>query len=137
MQKSHKTKETRDGQQSLARKKFYKKTDCQNNSSSGSNGNLPGQEKKNRFNISLPNRPSHGGRYNCLSLLKEKKKTQKMLRATEIALTNMLCKIFESMTNKRLVWYLKKKRKIDARQFSFRNRNRTIDTISKNKNKNP
>ena len=29
-----------------------------------------------------------------------------------VALTNILCKIFERMTNKRLVWYLEKEKKI-------------------------
>ena len=40
-------------------------------------------------------------------------------------------KIFERMTKKRLVWYQKKKKKIDERQFGFRNQGSTIDAISK------
>ena len=35
------------------------------------------------------------------------------------------------MTNKRLVWYLEKEKKIDNRQFSFRKLRITIDEISK------
>ena len=37
-----------------------------------------------------------------------------------VALKNILCKIFERMTNERLVWYLAKENKIDERQFGFR-----------------
>ena len=35
------------------------------------------------------------------------------------------------MTNKRLVWYLEKEKKIDDRQFNFRKQRNTIDAISK------
>ena len=35
------------------------------------------------------------------------------------------------MTNKRLVWYLKKEKKIDERQFGFRKQRSTKDAISK------
>ena len=36
-----------------------------------------------------------------------------------VALTNILYKIFERMTNKKLVWYLEKEKKIDYREFGF------------------
>ena len=39
--------------------------------------------------------------------------------------------LFKRMTNKRLVWYLERKKKIDDRQFSFRKQRSTIDVISK------
>ena len=42
----------------------------------------------------------------------------------------MFCKIFERMTNKRLVWYLEKKN-IDERQFGFMKQRNKIDAISK------
>ena len=45
------------------------------------------------------------------------------------AFTNILYKIFERMTNKRLVWYLEKEKKIDERQFGFRKKRSTIHTI--------
>ena len=48
-----------------------------------------------------------------------------------LALTNILCKIFKRMTNKILVWYLEKKKKIDEGQFNFRKQRSTKDTISK------
>ena len=35
------------------------------------------------------------------------------------------------MTNKRLVWYLEKEKKIDDRQFGFTKQRNTIDAISK------
>ena len=35
------------------------------------------------------------------------------------------------MTNKRLVWYLEKEKKIDDRLFSFRKKRNIIDAISK------
>ena len=39
------------------------------------------------------------------------------------------------MVNKRLVWYIEKKKKIDERQFGFRKQRSTIDAISKIKTK--
>ena len=48
-----------------------------------------------------------------------------------VALTIILCKIFERLTNKRLVWYLEKEKKIDDRLFGFRKQRSTIDAISK------
>ena len=36
-----------------------------------------------------------------------------------VALINRHCKIFKRMTNKRLVWYLKKEKKVDDRHFGF------------------
>ena len=42
-----------------------------------------------------------------------------------------VCKIFKKMTNKRLIWYLEKKKKIDDRYFGFRNQRITIDATSK------
>ena len=48
-----------------------------------------------------------------------------------VALTNILSKIFERITNKRIVWYLEKEKKIDDRQFGFRKQRSTIDAISK------
>ena len=47
------------------------------------------------------------------------------------ALTNIICKIFERMTNKRLVWNMEKKKKIDEKQVGFRKQRNTIDAISK------
>ena len=48
-----------------------------------------------------------------------------------VALTNILCKIFRRLTNKRLVWYLEKKKKIDEQHFGFGKQRSTIDAISK------
>ena len=62
------------------------------------------------------------------SLLKKGKDVKSF---NSVALTNILCKIFESMTNKKLVWYLVKEDKINERQFGFRKQRSTIDAISK------
>ena len=64
-------------------------------------------------------------------MLKKRKDPKDVRSYRPVALTNILCKIFESMTNKRLIWYLKKEKKIDDRQFGFRKQRSTIDTISK------
>ena len=48
-----------------------------------------------------------------------------------VALTNILCKGFERFTNKILVWYLEKKKKIDDRKCGFKNQRSTIDTTPK------
>ena len=42
-----------------------------------------------------------------------------------IVLINILCKIFERMKNKGLVWYLEKEKKIDNIQFGFRKKSTT------------
>ena len=47
-----------------------------------------------------------------------------------VALTNILCKMFEKITRERLLWYLKKE-KLDYRQVGFRKQKSTINTISK------
>ena len=61
-----------------------------------------------------------------------KGKDPKVVRSYRpVTLTNILCKIFERMTNKRLVWYLERERKIVDRQFGFRKQRSTIDAISK------
>ena len=48
-----------------------------------------------------------------------------------VALTNILCKIFERIASKRLVWYMEKEKKINGRHFDFRKQRSTIDPISK------
>ena len=64
-------------------------------------------------------------------MLKEGKYPKDVRSYRPVALTNILCKIFERMTNKKLVWYLEKEKKIDNRQFGFRKQRITIDAISK------
>ena len=64
-------------------------------------------------------------------LLKEERDPKDVRSYTPVALTNILCKIFERMTNTSLVWYLEKEMKIDDRQFVFRIQRSTIDEISK------
>ena len=53
-------------------------------------------------------------------MLNEGKNPKNVKSDILVALTNILCKIFERMTNKRLIWYLEKERKINERQFVFR-----------------
>ena len=53
-------------------------------------------------------------------LLKKRKNPKDVRSYRPVALTNILCKIFENMTNKRLAWYLEKEKKIDNRQFGFK-----------------
>ena len=64
-------------------------------------------------------------------LLKEEKDPKDVRSYRPVALTNILCKKFERITNQRLVWYLEKKKKIDDRQFSFRKQRSTIDAKSR------
>ena len=52
--------------------------------------------------------------------MKERKDPKDVKSYRPVALTNILCKIIERMTKKRLVWYLEKEKKIDDRQFCFR-----------------
>ena len=58
------------------------------------------------------------------NLLKKGKDPKDVRSYRLVVLTNILCKIFEKMTKKRLVWYLEKKKKIDERQFGFRSENK-------------
>lgn len=46
-----------------------------------------------------------------------------------IALTSCLCKLFERIINRRLVWYLEKNNKIDKAQSGFRKGRSTIDSL--------
>ena len=50
-----------------------------------------------------------------------------------VALTNSLCKIFERMINRRLVWSLEKENKIDTRQFGFRKQKNGCNIKTNNK----
>ena len=52
-------------------------------------------------------------------LLKEGKDPKNVRSYSPVALTNILCNLFERMTNKRLVWYLEKEKKIDDGQVGF------------------
>ena len=64
------------------------------------------------------------------SYLRKEGKYPKDVRSYRpVALTNIIGKIFEKMTNKRQVWYLEKERKIDDRQFSFRKQRNTKTKI--------
>ena len=54
--------------------------------------------------------------------LKEGEDSKVVRSYRPVALTNILCKIFERMTIKRLVWYLAKEKKIDNRQFGSENK---------------
>ena len=54
-----------------------------------------------------------------------------MTKAAASDLTNIIFKIFERVTHKRLVWYLEKENEMDDRQFCFRKQRSTIDIISK------
>ena len=61
----------------------------------------------------------------------EERKDPKDIRSYKpVALVNILCKIFERITNKRLVWYFEREKKVDDRQFSFRKQRNTIGVIS-------
>ena len=58
----------------------------------------------------IPNTWKHA---TITTLLKEEKDPKDIRSYKLVALRNILCKIFERMTNKRLVWYLEKEKKID------------------------
>ena len=62
-------------------------------------------------------------------LLKKGKDPKDVRSVRPVSLTNILCKIFKRMTNKRLVWYLEKEKKIVERQFGFRKQRSKIDPI--------
>ena len=64
-------------------------------------------------------------------MLKERKDPKDVRSYKSVSLINILCKIFERMTNKRLAWYLEKEKKIYDRVFGFRKQRSTIDAISK------
>ena len=65
--------------------------------------------------------------------IKGKKDTKDVMSYRSISLTDILSKIFNKMTNKRLVWYLKKEKKIDDRQFGFRKQKHNRCKIKNNK----
>ena len=67
-------------------------------------------------------------------LLKEEKDPKNVRSYRPVTLTDILCKVFERMTNMRLVLYLEKE-KIDDRQFGIRKERNTIDVISRIKTK--
>ena len=46
-----------------------------------------------------------------------------------IALTSVICKLFERMVNNRLVWYLESKNLLSNRQFGFRKNRSTLDPL--------
>ena len=46
-----------------------------------------------------------------ISLLKEEKDSEDVRNYRPVPLTKILCKIFERMVNKRLVWYLEREKK--------------------------
>ena len=62
-------------------------------------------------------------------MLKERKDPKDVRSYRPVALTNVLCKIFERMTNKRLVWYPEKEKKVDDRQYGFRKQRSAISKI--------
>ena len=64
-------------------------------------------------------------------LLKEGKYLKDARSYRPVTLTNILCKIFGKMINKRLVWYLERRKKIVERQFVYRKQRSKIDAISK------
>ena len=45
------------------------------------------------------------------SATEEEKDPKNVKNYTPVAITKILCKIFERMTNKRLIWYLEKEKK--------------------------
>ena len=64
-------------------------------------------------------------------MLKEGKDPKDVRSFRTVALIKIFCKIFARMTNKRLVWYLEREKKIDDRQFVFRKQRSTVDAVSK------
>ena len=55
-------------------------------------------------------------------LLKEAKDQKDVKSYRSVALKTILCKIFERMTNKRLIWILEREKKINDKQFGLRKR---------------
>ena len=65
----------------------------------------------------IPNTWKHA----TITPLLEKGKNPKDVRSYRlVTLTNILYKILERLTNKRMVWYLENDKKIDERHFDFR-----------------
>ena len=65
-----------------------------------------------------------------IPMMEERKDPKDIRSYKPVALVNILCKIFERITNKRLVWYFEREKKVDDRQFSFRKQRNTIGVIS-------
>ena len=66
-------------------------------------------------------------KFSTITLLLKKGKDTKDVRSYRpVSLTNVLCKIFKRMTNKGLVWYLEKEKKIEDRKFYFKKQRSTI-----------
>lgn len=74
--------------------------------------------------------PSNWKKALVIPILKPGKDTTNKNNYRPISLTNCLCKVFERMVNKRLVWYLEKNNIININQSGFRQNRGTIDNLA-------
>jgi ribonuclease HI len=65
-----------------------------------------------------------------IPILKKGKDPKKAENYRPISLTNCVCKLFERMINKRLVWHLESKGVINKNQSAFRRKRSTMDNLS-------
>ena len=63
-------------------------------------------------------------------ILKPGKEQTNPKNCRPMSLTGNICKFFERMVNKRLIWFLEKTHKFSPQQFGFRPRRNTIDPIA-------
>lgn len=65
-----------------------------------------------------------------LPILKTGKEQSNPKNYRPISLTSNICKLFERIVNKRLIWFLEKTQKFSPQQFGFRSGRSTIDPIA-------
>ena len=65
-----------------------------------------------------------------LPILKPGKEPTNPKNYRPISLTSCICKLFESMVNNRLMWYLEGSKKLSSHQYGFRQGRTTIDPIA-------
>ena len=65
-----------------------------------------------------------------IPILKQGKEPSNMKNYRPVSLTSCVCKLFETMVNSRLVWYLEKTEKLSSKQYGFRQGRTTADPIA-------
>ena len=65
-----------------------------------------------------------------IPILKHGKEPSNLKNYRPISLTSCLCKLFETLVNSRLMWYLEKTEKLSSKQYGFRQGRTTADPIA-------